>query len=114
MKVKNSDGTNEGQTMQITVYEYFAKHCGIELQYSAYLPCLDVGKPKKPNYLPLEVRKLVMVNALLFIILFSLEKSCQNFILFLIFVVNVVSAMFTCLTTTLHKSIIISAEDFFG
>lgn len=64
MKVKNNDGSNEGQTVEISVYEYFAKHCGIELQYSAYLPCLDVGKPKKPNYLPLEVCKLVMVNSL--------------------------------------------------
>lgn len=55
MKVKNNDGTSEVQTIEITVYDYFAKHCGIELQSSAYLPCLDVGKPKKPNYVPLEV-----------------------------------------------------------
>ncbi|XVF71827.1 hypothetical protein PTKIN_Ptkin12aG0070900 [Pterospermum kingtungense] len=53
MKVKNGD-TGEGQTVEITVYEYFTKHCGIELTFSANLPCLDVGKPKQPNYLPLE------------------------------------------------------------
>lgn len=56
MRVKNGDSSNGGQTVDITVYEYFAKHCGIELS-SAYLPCLDVGKPKRPNYLPMEVSK---------------------------------------------------------
>ncbi|KAH1217451.1 Protein argonaute 16 [Glycine max] len=54
MKVKNDDNNSRGQTVDITVYEYFAKHCGIELTSSAYLPCLDVGKPKRPVYLPLE------------------------------------------------------------
>lgn len=55
MKVKSTEGTNEGETLEITVYDYFTQHCCIELTYSAYLPCLDVGKPKRPNYLPLEV-----------------------------------------------------------
>lgn len=56
MKLKNNSSTDE-QMVDITVHEYFVRHCGIELTYSAYLPCLDVGKPKRPNYLPLEVRK---------------------------------------------------------
>lgn len=55
MKVKNGESGNEGQSVEITVLDYFTKHCAIELGYSAYLPCLDVGKPKRPNYLPLEV-----------------------------------------------------------
>lgn len=55
MKLKTGDGASEGQTTDITVFEYFTKRCGIELTYSAYLPCLDVGKPKRPNYLPLEL-----------------------------------------------------------
>ncbi|KOM49522.1 hypothetical protein LR48_Vigan08g034900 [Vigna angularis] len=54
MKVKNDNGSNEGQTVEITVYEYFVKHCGIDLPSSYYFPCLDVGKPNRPNYLPLE------------------------------------------------------------
>ncbi|KAL6974212.1 hypothetical protein U1Q18_028394 [Sarracenia purpurea var. burkii] len=55
LKVKNGDGKHDGeQTLEITVYEYFTKHLNIELAYSAYMPCLDVGKPKRPNYLPLE------------------------------------------------------------
>ncbi|XP_015881205.3 protein argonaute 16 [Ziziphus jujuba] len=62
MKVKNNDGSNGEQTMEITVYDYFAKHCGIELTYSQFLPCLDVGKPKKPNYLPLELASLVSLQ----------------------------------------------------
>lgn len=52
MKIK--DGEREGQTKEITVYDYF-KQTYTEPTYSAYLPCLDVGKPNRPNYLPLEV-----------------------------------------------------------
>ncbi|KAF5746116.1 protein argonaute 16 [Tripterygium wilfordii] len=63
MKVKNSETAGgEGHTVEITVYEYFAKHCGIELTYSTYLPCLDVGKPKRPNYVPLELCSLVSLQ----------------------------------------------------
>ncbi|XP_057431156.1 protein argonaute 16 isoform X2 [Lotus japonicus] len=59
MKVKNGDNNDGEQTVDITVYEYFAEHCGIELTSSAYLPCLDVGKPNRPIYLPLELCSLV-------------------------------------------------------
>lgn len=55
MKVKNGESGNEGESVEITVLDYFTKHYAIEFSYSAYLPCLDVGKPKRPNYLPLEV-----------------------------------------------------------
>ncbi|CAK9164979.1 unnamed protein product [Ilex paraguariensis] len=59
LKVKNSDGSYDGgQTTEITVYKYFSKHRNIELTYSAYMHCLDVGKPKQPNYLPLEFGRL--------------------------------------------------------
>ncbi len=61
MKVKNGDNANEGETLEITVYDYFSKHCAIELEYSAYLPCVDVGKPKRPNYVPLEVCKYIYI-----------------------------------------------------
>ena len=54
MKLKNN-GSADGQVVDVTVYEYFVRHCGIELTYSAYLPCLDVGIPKRPAYFPLEV-----------------------------------------------------------
>ncbi|GMI73300.1 ARGONAUTE 6 [Hibiscus trionum] len=61
MKVKNGD-SGDANTVEITVYEYFAKHCGIELTYSAEMPCIDVGKPKRPNYLPLELCSLVSLQ----------------------------------------------------
>ncbi|ONI18322.1 hypothetical protein PRUPE_3G209300 [Prunus persica] len=62
MKLKSGNGTSEGQTVEITVYEYFTKHCGVELTSSQYMPCLDVGKPKRPNYLPLELCSLVSLQ----------------------------------------------------
>jgi eukaryotic translation initiation factor 2C len=58
MKMKNGEDSAE-QTVDVTVYEYFAKHRGIDLTSSAYLPCLDVGKPNRPIFLPLELCSLV-------------------------------------------------------
>ncbi|KAK9133191.1 hypothetical protein Scep_012719 [Stephania cephalantha] len=63
LKVKNGGGTSdEDQTIQTTVYEYFTKHRNVHLTYSASMPCLDVGKPKRPNYLPLELCSLVSLQ----------------------------------------------------
>ncbi|MED6120044.1 Protein argonaute 16 [Stylosanthes scabra] len=62
MKVRNGDDNNQGETVNITVYEYFAKHHGLKLTFSAYLPCLDVGKPNRPIYLPLELCSLVSLQ----------------------------------------------------
>ncbi|XP_019438722.1 PREDICTED: protein argonaute 16 isoform X1 [Lupinus angustifolius] len=62
MKLRNVDNSNGVQTVDITVFEYFAKHCGIQLTSSAYLPCLDVGKPNRPIYLPLELCSLVSLQ----------------------------------------------------
>jgi eukaryotic translation initiation factor 2C len=56
MKVRN--GSIEVQTMDITVQDYF-KSKQVELTMP-YLPCLDVGKPKRPNYLPIEVAALFL------------------------------------------------------
>ena len=57
MRVKNGDGANKGHSVAISVYDYFLQHYKIQLQYSAYMPCVDVGKPERPKYLPLEVCK---------------------------------------------------------
>ncbi|KAI3969697.1 hypothetical protein MKX01_020258 [Papaver californicum] len=59
MKVRNEDGADEGQTVEVTVYDYFTKHRKLELTASANMPCVDVGRPKKPNYIPLELCSLV-------------------------------------------------------
>ncbi|PIN22149.1 Translation initiation factor 2C (eIF-2C) [Handroanthus impetiginosus] len=60
-KIGSSSGDNS-ETLEITVYDYFVKHRNIELKSSAYMPCLDVGKPKRPNYLPLELCSLVSLQ----------------------------------------------------
>lgn len=46
------------QTSEVTVYDYFVNHRNIDLRYSADLPCLNVGKPKRPTYFPIEVKAL--------------------------------------------------------
>ncbi|MQM18739.1 hypothetical protein Taro_051734 [Colocasia esculenta] len=56
MKCKN--GSGDGQTVEVTVYDYFAQ-LGIQLSWSAHAPCLDVGRPKKPIYLPMELCDLL-------------------------------------------------------
>ncbi|CAL5075297.1 unnamed protein product [Urochloa decumbens] len=58
MKVRN--GSIEVQTMDITVQDYF-KSKEVELTMP-YLPCLDVGKPKRPNYLPIELCHMVSLQ----------------------------------------------------
>ncbi|EYU37384.1 hypothetical protein MIMGU_mgv1a025320mg [Erythranthe guttata] len=35
--------------------DYFVKRRNIELVYSSSMPCLDVGKPTRPNYRPIEL-----------------------------------------------------------
>ncbi|PIA31085.1 hypothetical protein AQUCO_05300125v1 [Aquilegia coerulea] len=60
-KMRSGDGSTE-EIVGITVYEYFAKNRKIALDNSAYMPCLDVGKPKRPNYLSLELRYIVSLQ----------------------------------------------------
>ncbi|PIA62518.1 hypothetical protein AQUCO_00200494v1 [Aquilegia coerulea] len=60
LKMRSGDGSTE-ETVEITVYDYF-KNRNIDLANSAYLPCLDVGKLKRPNYLPLELCSLISLQ----------------------------------------------------
>ncbi|KAI3755624.1 hypothetical protein L1987_55428 [Smallanthus sonchifolius] len=62
LRVKKDDGTYDDQTINITVLDYFTKHLKIEVTYSAYTPCIDVGKPEKPTYFPLELCSLVSLQ----------------------------------------------------
>ncbi|OMO95798.1 Argonaute/Dicer protein, PAZ [Corchorus capsularis] len=59
-KSKNSDG--EAETLEVTVYDYFVNHRNIQLQYSGDLPCINVGKPKRPTYIPIELCELVSLQ----------------------------------------------------
>ncbi|KAL6640107.1 hypothetical protein ACP70R_022417 [Stipagrostis hirtigluma subsp. patula] len=58
--LKQRNGSNgDCDTVEITVYDYFVKNKGIKLRYSGDIPCISVGKPKRPMYLPMELCELV-------------------------------------------------------
>ncbi|KNA23540.1 hypothetical protein SOVF_023980 [Spinacia oleracea] len=59
---RQRNGKGEGQSVEITVYDYFVQHRNIKLQYSGDLPCINVGKPKKPSYFPIELCDLVSLQ----------------------------------------------------
>ncbi|AQK89302.1 putative argonaute family protein isoform X1 [Zea mays] len=48
-----------GESEEITVFDYFVKNRGIKLEYSGDLPCINVGKPKRPTYFPVELCSLL-------------------------------------------------------
>ncbi|OVA15617.1 Argonaute/Dicer protein [Macleaya cordata] len=65
MKQRNGrdvNGDGEVQTIDVTVGDYFVNYRHIELRYSADLPCINVGKPKRPTYIPLELCSLVSLQ----------------------------------------------------
>ncbi|KAM1124608.1 hypothetical protein ACFX11_040190 [Malus domestica] len=55
---KGQDGDGE----EITVSKYFAVYKNLPLRDSADFPCINVGKPKKPSYFPLELCSLVSLQ----------------------------------------------------
>ncbi|KAI3894698.1 hypothetical protein MKX03_031628 [Papaver bracteatum] len=60
MKSKGADA--DGGTVELTVYDYFVNHRHTELEYSADYPCINVGKPKRPTYIPVELCSLVSLQ----------------------------------------------------
>ncbi|CAN4111345.1 unnamed protein product [Withania somnifera] len=60
LKQKNEGGVV--QEVELTVYEYFTRHSRIPLQYSGDFPCINVGKPKRPTFIPLELCSLVSLQ----------------------------------------------------
>ncbi|KAL8458016.1 hypothetical protein ACS0TY_035769 [Phlomoides rotata] len=42
-------------TVVTTVYDYFVKTRGIQLKFSENLPCINVGRPNKPIFFPVEL-----------------------------------------------------------
>ncbi|KAF9624608.1 hypothetical protein IFM89_012030 [Coptis chinensis] len=55
LKQRRDENGDESAEVTVTVYDYFVKHRNIELRFSSNLSCINVGKPKKPTYIPLEV-----------------------------------------------------------
>ncbi|KAG2402667.1 Protein argonaute 4 Protein OVEREXPRESSOR OF CATIONIC PEROXIDASE 11 [Vigna angularis] len=56
--VKRKGGVDGDDTEEVTVYDYFVNRRKIDLFYSGDLPCINVGKPKRPTYIPLEIERL--------------------------------------------------------
>ncbi|KAL2479726.1 protein argonaute 4-like [Abeliophyllum distichum] len=53
LKQKIKDDAGEVQSTDVTFYDYFVNNRNIDL------PCINVGKPKRPTYFPLELCSLV-------------------------------------------------------
>ncbi|GAA0158071.1 translation initiation factor [Lithospermum erythrorhizon] len=62
LKQKTKDANGEPETTEVTVYDYFVNQRNIDLRYSADLPCINVGKPKRPTYFPIELCELVSLQ----------------------------------------------------
>ncbi|CAH1447219.1 unnamed protein product [Lactuca virosa] len=58
LRQKSKDENGEFETLEVTVYDYFVNYRKIELQYSGELLCVNVGKPKRPTFFPLEALSL--------------------------------------------------------
>ncbi|KAJ8621026.1 hypothetical protein MRB53_029555 [Persea americana] len=58
----NGNGDGEVKTVEVTVYDYFVNHRHMEIGYSPTLPCINVGKPKRPTYYPIELCNLVSLQ----------------------------------------------------
>ncbi|GER34610.1 argonaute family protein [Striga asiatica] len=62
LKQGRAGGSSEAQELNVTVYEYFVQHRNIRLKYSGEYPCVNVGKPKRPVYIPIELCTLVSLQ----------------------------------------------------
>ncbi|CAN6471914.1 unnamed protein product [Victoria cruziana] len=62
LRVRNGGNPDAQESREITVYEYFGKVKGMELKESASLPCIDAGRPNRPNYIPIELCSLLSLQ----------------------------------------------------
>ncbi|XP_004501969.1 protein argonaute 4-like [Cicer arietinum] len=58
--LKKRDG--DDGTEEMSVLDYFVNVRKIDLRYSADLPCINVGRPKRPTYFPIELCELVSLQ----------------------------------------------------
>ncbi|CAN4088007.1 unnamed protein product [Withania somnifera] len=55
----SNNQTDNVQTVEVSVYEYFVRRRGIELSYSSNLPCINVGSEHSPQFIPVELCSLL-------------------------------------------------------
>ncbi|VVB16907.1 unnamed protein product [Arabis nemorensis] len=67
---RKPNGKGEIEEVEITVFDYFRER-EVHLEYSGDLPCINVGKPKRPTYIPVEHCQLVSLQ--------RYTKSLTNF-----------------------------------
>ncbi|KAK4741945.1 hypothetical protein SAY87_025533 [Trapa incisa] len=60
--LKQRSGDGEVHTIEMTVYDYFVNLRNIQLKYSGKYPCIRVGRPKHPIYIPIELCWLVSLQ----------------------------------------------------
>ncbi|KAK4489003.1 hypothetical protein RD792_004794 [Penstemon davidsonii] len=53
------DQSGNIRTVETTVYDYFVRTRGISLSFSADLPCINAGKPRRPIFFPVELCSMV-------------------------------------------------------
>jgi eukaryotic translation initiation factor 2C len=61
-ELRQKCANGEFEVQEVTVYDYFVNNRNIELRYSGDLPCINVGKPKRPTYIPLELCSLISLQ----------------------------------------------------
>ncbi|KAH9616772.1 hypothetical protein KSS87_014538 [Heliosperma pusillum] len=62
LRIREENDSSEDLLVETTIIDYFVKQYGIALTYSKYMPCIDVGSPSKPIYLPLELCLMVSLQ----------------------------------------------------
>ncbi|KAB1225522.1 Protein argonaute 4 [Morella rubra] len=60
--LKQKTGSSKAHSIETTVYDYFVNHKHIQLYHSADFPCINVGKPKRPSYFPIELCYLISLQ----------------------------------------------------
>lgn len=101
------DRNGDVKCVDVTVFDYFVNQRRINLCFSGDFPCIDVGKPRKPTYIPIEVTWSILIEKNWFCSL-----DCPRTFLLVniaislhLFFSSSTVALFPAFLTTLYKSI---------